>query len=260
MSSTLQRTNPAIKLLAMLVITACLTSVFDPCTPAMFLVAVLAAGWLLGGLTPAAIMRTLLPILVAVAGIMLANILFNRLNGAIEPLVTIGPVRITRPALVTGASLSLRMLCFAAVSVVFVRTTDATDLILSLIHQCRLHYRLAYGMMVGYRMLPLLQGEYSTIRAAHRIRGVHEREGALATWSRVKRYSVPLLAGSVRRAGRVALAMDARGFGAFPDRTYRRRPRVVAHDWRFLAGTVAAAALIVALSLGLGLLRFGVGT
>jgi len=259
MNTLLQRTNPAIKLLAMLVITACLTAVFDPYTPALFLLAALLACRLLGGLSPQHVLRTLWPILIAVVGIMLANILFHRLNGEVEPLLTLGPLEITRPALVTGVSLSLRMLCFAVMGVLFVRTTDPTDLILSLIHQCRLHYRLAYGMMVGYRMLPLLQGEYATIRAAHRVRGAHEREGAFAVWSRVKRYSVPLLAGSVRRAGRVALAMDSRAFGAFPDRTYRRRMRVTRGDWVFLAGTVVLAAALFLLSAALGLIRFGVG-
>ncbi len=168
-------------------------------------------------------------------------------------------MRVTLPALRTAASLSLRILSFAAFSVVFVKTTEASDLILSLVHQCRLHYRLAYGIMVGCRTLPLLQGEYETIRAAHRVRGVREGKGPLGLWSRVRRYAVPLLAGAVRRANRVALAMDARAFGAFPERTYRRTMQVRAADWLFMGCTVAASAgLILALWFA-GLARFGVG-
>jgi energy-coupling factor transport system permease protein len=34
-------------------------------------------------------------------------------------------------------------------------------------------------------------------------------------------YIVPLLAGAIRHAERVALAMDSRAFGAYPDRTER---------------------------------------
>jgi len=112
---------------------------------------------------------------------------------------------------------------------------------------------------VGYRMLPLLQGEYEAIRAAHRVRGVQEREGKLAVFSRMKRYSIPLLAGAVRQASRVALAMDARGFGAFPERSYRRRMRVSGQDWLFLAAAVTLTAGLVVLLDVAGLARFGVG-
>jgi energy-coupling factor transport system permease protein len=259
MTSYLQRRNPTVKLLVLLVIFGSLTIVFDPFTPVVFFTLALMAAWILGGIRPTQTLRTLLPFIATVAGVFLANILFNRLNATTDALFYLGPLKVTRPALTTGASLSFRMLSFAAFSIAFVRTTDPTDLILSLIHQMRLHYRLAYGTMVGYRMLPLLQGEYEAIRAAHRVRGVQEREGKLAVFSRMKRYSIPLLAGAVRRASRVALAMDARGFGAFPERSYRRRMRVSGQDWLFLSATVALTAGLIVLLDVAGLARFGVG-
>ena len=255
----LERRNPAVKLLTLLVVFVCLTLVFDPVTPAAFLALAFAAGWGLGGVSPRLILRVLGPFLAATIGIFLANILFGRANAGAAALFSVGSIRVTLPALRTAASLSLRILSFAAFSVVFVKTTDASALILSLIHQCRLHYRLAYGIMVGYRTLPLLQGEYETIRAAHRVRGVREREGPLGLWGRVRRYSVPLLAGAVRRANRVALAMDARAFGAFPERTYRRTMKVTAADWTFLGCTVAASGVLILALHAAGLARFGVG-
>jgi energy-coupling factor transport system permease protein len=258
-SSYLQRRNPALKLAALLVVFLALTLVFDPVTPAAFLLVAVIAGRALGGIAPRQILRVLLPFSVAVLGIFLANVLFNRLNGSSPALFYVGPLKVTAPALTAAASLSFRVLAFAAFSLVFVKTTDASDLILSLVHQCRLHYRLAYGTLVGYRMLPLLQGEYETIRAAHRVRGVQEREGRLAVWGRVRRYAVPLLAGSVRQAGRVALAMDARAFGAFPQRSYRRRMVVTRQDWWFLAGVAAVSVAVIALLHVLGLGRFGLG-
>jgi energy-coupling factor transport system permease protein len=56
-------------------------------------------------------------------------------------------------------------------------------------------------------------------------------------------YAIPLLAISVRRAERVALAMDSRGFGARPDRTYYRVTTITRADLLF--GAAAAAALVV---------------
>jgi energy-coupling factor transport system permease protein len=259
MTSYLQRRNPTVKLLVLLVVFGGLTVVFDPFTPAVFFALALMSGWLLGGIRPTRTLHTLLPFIATVFGIFLANILFNRLNTTSDALFFLGPLKITRPALTTGASLSFRMLSFAAFSIAFVRTTDANDLILSLVHQLRLHYRLAYGTMVGYRMLPLLQGEYETIRAAHRVRGVQERGGRFAVFGRMKRYSIPLLAGAVRRANRVALAMDARGFGAFPERSYRRRMRVNGQDFLFLAAAVVLTTGLIVLLDVAGLARFGVG-
>lgn len=256
----LARVNPVFKLAGLLVLTVALTLVFDPFTPGAFLLAAVVGGRLLGGVRLGAMARFLGPFWVAVIGVFLANILFNRLNAASPALAQLGPLKVTEPALVTAASLSLRLLAFATLSMVFVRTTEPSDLILSLIHQAHLNYRFAYGIMAGYRMLPLLSGEYALIRAAHRVRGVREGSGLAGRMARSRRYAVPLLAGAVRRAGRVALAMDARAFGASARRTYRRRMTVDARDWVFVAATVMVAGGLILGLWAAGLTRFGVGT
>jgi energy-coupling factor transport system permease protein len=255
----LSRVNPVFKLAGLLALTVALTLVFDPFTPGAFLLVAVVGGRLLGGVRLGAMARFLGPFWVAVIGVFLANILFNRLNAASPALAHLGPFRVTEPALVTAASLSLRLLAFATLSMVFVRTTDPSDLILSLIHQARLNYRFAYGIMAGYRMLPLLSGEYALIRAAHRVRGVREGGGLAGRMARSRRYAVPLLAGAVRRAGRVALAMDARAFGASGRRTYRRRMTVERRDWAFLAAAVVLAGGLVLGLWAAGLARFGLG-
>jgi energy-coupling factor transport system permease protein len=68
-----------------------------------------------------------------------------------------------------------------------------------------------------------------------------------------------LLTGAVRRANRVALAMDARAFGGQSERTYRVRMTVDRADWLFVA---ASLTLIGGLVLGLwfaGITRFTLG-
>jgi energy-coupling factor transport system permease protein len=255
----LDRVNPVFKLAGLLVLTVALTLFFDPVTPAAFLVLTAAGGRLFGGVRLRSVGRFLFPFAPAVAGVFLANILFNRLNATSPALWQVGSVRVTGPALVIAGSLSLRLLAFATLSMVFVRTTKPGDLVLSLVHQLRLSHRLAYGVLAGYRMLPLLSGEYALIRAAHRVRGVREAKGPAGELARARRYAVPLLAGAVRRAGRVALAMDARGFGAFPQRTYRRRMVVQSRDWVFLLSLLVVGAAVVAVLWAAGLARIGVG-
>jgi energy-coupling factor transport system permease protein len=241
----LQRRNPTIKLAAVIAAALPLTFVFDPVTPLVMFVAILAVGRILGGLSLRAQLRPLAVFVLAGIAILLANIFFNKQN-ATSPLVfSIGAVDITRAALWAAASLWLRLLCFALLSLVFVRTTEPQHLLLSLVHQLHLSDRVAYGIMVGYRMLPVFQADYVTIRAAQRLRGVREGSALLHPFSRIRRYALPLLAGAVRRAGRIAIAMDARAFGALPRRTYRERMLVVGADWVFLALAVVVVAGIV---------------
>ena len=80
------------------------------------------------------------------------------------------------------------------------------------------------------------------------MRGAHVGRGPFAAIARWWGYIVPLLAGAIRHAERVALAMDARAFGAHPDRTeryllpWRRRDTVFT-----VLFWIASAAVLVAL-------------
>lgn len=255
----LQRLNPSVKLLAVVLAALALTFIFDPATPAVLFVITLLAGRVLGGLRIWDQLRPLIIFLIAAFAILLANVLFNKDNAEADALFWIGVIKITGPALWATATLWLRLMCFALLSLVFVKTTPPEDFILSLIHQVRLNYRVAYSTMVGYRMLPVLRSDYETIRAAQRIRGVREGRGPLHAWGRLRRYAIPLLAGSVRKAGRVAVAMDARAFGAFPDRTFRRRMVVRGTDWLFLLAVVGLVAAVILGIWAAGIARFTIG-
>jgi energy-coupling factor transport system permease protein len=256
--SWLERRNPAIKLLAVALVALTLTFVFDPVTPAVIFVITLLAGRLLGRLTFGGQLRPLAVFLIAGVAILLANILFNKENATAPALFYLGPIKVTVPALWAAATLWLRLLCFALLSLVFVKTTPPQRLILSLVHQLHLNYRVAYGTMVGYRMLPIFQQDYRTIRAAQRVRGVRERRGWTRGWSRLRRSAIPLLAGAVRKAGRVAVAMDARAFGAFPERSYREHMVVRPTDWLMLAAVILVTAAVVAGLWWAGVARFAI--
>jgi energy-coupling factor transport system permease protein len=255
----LARRNPCMKLLAVALAALALTFVFDPLTPAALFVLTLLAGRILGGLSLGKQLKPLWIFLVAGVAILLANILFNKENATAEALVYLGSLKITGPALWAAGTLWFRLLAFALLSLVFVKTTEPQRLILSLVHQLHLNYRVAFGTMVGYRMLPLLRSDYLIIRAAQRVRGVREVRGILHLWARSRRYALPLLTGAVRKAGRVAMAMDARAFGALPGRTYRERVVVQRADWLMLAAVIAVVAVVVLGTWAAGIVRFTVG-
>jgi energy-coupling factor transport system permease protein len=244
-ASYLERRNPAIKFAALVAAALPLTFVFDPLTPLVLFALTLVAGHRLGGLSFKAQLRPLAVFVLAGIAILLANIFFNKQNATSEVVFSLGAVHVTGAALWAAGSLWLRLLCFALLSLVFIRTTEPQRLLLSLVHQLHLSDRVAYGVMVGYRMLPVFQADYNTIRAAQRLRGVREGSAFLHPFARLRRYALPLLTGAIRRAGRIAIAMDARAFGALPQRSYRERMVVTAGDWAFLAGVIAVVAAVV---------------
>ena len=258
-ASFLKQRNPVVKLGVLLLLSLSLTTIFDPVTPAVFAVMGFLATWVLGGIHPGRLLRTLVPVGIAGIGILVANTLFGRGLPNDTVLAAWGPFTVTDGRLMIGGSVAVRLLAFASLSLCFALTTEPGDFILSLIQQLRLNYRVAYGVLVGYRMLSLLQSEYHHIRAAQRARGLVEGRGLVAAVRRFRRYAVPLLAGAVRRAGRVALAMDARAFGAYPQRTYRLRLGVGWRDWAFAGGAVALGATAVLTLSALEVTRFGVG-
>ncbi len=252
--SYLGRRNPSIKFAAVIAGAVPLTFVFDPVTPLVLFLLTLAAGCTFGRLSLRAQLRPLLVFALAGIAILLGNVFFNKDNATSEVVVSLGALDVTRAALWAAGSLWLRLLCFALLSLVFVRTTQPQHLLLSLVHQFHLSDKVAYAVMVGYRMLPVFQADYGTIRAAQRLRGVREGKAFLHPLSRLRRYSLPLLTGAVRRAGRIAVAMDARAFGALPRRTYRERMTVDHGDWFFLSVVIVVVAAVV---IGVWLSGFG---
>ncbi len=201
-ASYLGRRNPTIKFGAVLAAAVPLTFVFDPVTPfGTVRPGTLVAGRLLGGLSLKAQLRPLAVFVLAGIAILLANIFFNKQNATSEVVFSLGAMHVTGAALWAAASLWVRLLCFALLSLVFVRTTQPQHLLLSLVHQLHLSDKVAYGVMVGYRMLPVFQADYDTIRAAQRLRGVREGSAFLHPVARLRRYALPLLTGAIRQGG-----------------------------------------------------------
>jgi energy-coupling factor transport system permease protein len=251
--SPLHRLNPAVKLLTFSLLLVAPTLFLDPFTPGSFLLLSVLIAWFLGGISPWSLARRQGFFLAVAAGILVFCTLFY--GGARhELLLQIGPFLVHREALSFGLGICLRLLCVISYSSLFVRTTDPSLLVGSLIHQARLPRRVAYSVLAAFRFLPLLQQEAALIRDAHRLRGGY-REGLLARLAGVRRLGIPLLAGGIRQAERLAMSMDARGFSFPGERTYYRRPVVRAADCLFLAGMSLAAAGLVAALLAAGLAR-----
>jgi energy-coupling factor transport system permease protein len=146
-----------------------------------------------------------------------------------------GWVTITQEGLIKGLNIGLRMLGFVAYGALFAMTTEVTLLALSLMQQCKLPPKFGYALLAGFRFLPMFKEEYEQIKAAHRVRGVARVPGLRGKFEAFTRYTIPLLAQGIRKAERVAIALEARGFDGTHNRTFYRQLRVGAPDAIYFA-------------------------
>jgi energy-coupling factor transport system permease protein len=132
-------------------------------------------------------------------------------------------------SLLAGLAASLRLAALLALALLAGLTTDGADFVRSTVQYLRVPYRIGYTALAAYRFVPRFRRDIELIGQAHRVRGTGGRRGPRAAVKRLAASIVPLLAGAIRHADRVALAMDARAFGAHPTRTERHlvplRPR-----------------------------------
>ncbi|MBD7958321.1 energy-coupling factor transporter transmembrane protein EcfT [Microbacterium sp. Sa4CUA7] len=137
------------------------------------------------------------------------------------PVLQVGGWTLYAGALRIGMATALRLGAIVALALMAGLTTTGPDLVRAMVQQLRVPYRIGYTALAAYRFVPRFRYELDVIRQAHRVRGSHGGRGPFAAIARWSGYIVPLLAGAIRHAERVALAMDSRAFGAYPDRTER---------------------------------------
>lgn len=131
-----------------------------------------------------------------------------------------GIIKISEESIYKGMTVGCRGLIFAELGLVFALTTRPVSLFYSLMQQAKVPPKYAYGFMAGLRMLPIMMEEFQTIRNAMTIRGVEQEKGLSAISFKLKAYSVPLLSQSIRRAHRIAIAMEAKRFSSAQTRTF----------------------------------------
>lgn len=168
------------------------------------------------------------------------------------PIVVDGWVTVRAGAVSIGVATALRMVAAMLLALLGSLGTTTDQLASALVNQCRVPYRFAYGTVAAVQFVPHYRADLATLRAAHRARGIIDPPGLLGYLRRTGRGLVPLLAGGARRAERLSMAMDARGFGAF-DRRSDRRPAVLrARDGVFVLVTwvLVAATLVVGAAAG----------
>lgn len=240
--------NPLVKLLAPVPAMVLLVFVRDAATPLSFLA--LSYALLLVGVhltrQVAAVLFLAIP-----AAIVLIGISFSVWTDAAKVdhtsvVLQIGTWTLYGGALEVGFASALRITAIIALALIAGLSTTGPDLVRASVQQLRVPYRIGYTALAAFRFVPRFGHELEVIRQAHRVRGAHGGRGPISAIARWTGYIVPLLAGAIRHAERVALAMDARAFGAYPDRTERHLVPFRVRDVVFAALFLAASAAIFA--------------
>jgi energy-coupling factor transport system permease protein len=160
------------------------------------------------------------------------------------PFLRIGDWTLYSGALLIGFATALRLGSIVALALVGGLTTSGPDIVRATVQQLRVPYRIGYTALAAFRFVPRFGHELAVIRAAHRVRGYHGGRGPFARIARGWGYIVPLLAGAIRHAERVALAMDSRAFGAHPTRTERHLVPFRRRDTVFTVAMLAISAAV----------------
>ncbi|MDE0545122.1 energy-coupling factor transporter transmembrane protein EcfT [Microbacterium sp. C7(2022)] len=241
----LTRINPLAKLLAPVPAMALLIFVRDAVTPASFIA--LSALVIIVGVR---ITPRVLAVLAAIPlGVIVIGMGFSLWTDPSQVddttvLVQLGGWTLYSGALGVGFATGLRIAAIVMLTLIAGLSTTGPDLVRASVQQLRVPYRIGYTALAAFRFVPRFAHELDVIRQAHRVRGAHGGRGPFAALARWFGYVVPLLAGAIRHAERVALAMDARAFGAHPDRTERHLVPWRARDTVFVVAFVVASALI----------------
>ncbi len=134
-------------------------------------------------------------------------------------LFTFGPLTATQEGLVKGSGYFFRLAIMVMASFMLIWTTDIRELMVGLVH-LGVPYRYAFAIFMALRFLPIVQQEVDAVRAAHTIRGRASRSPIRHRIRLWQRYLFTIIVNGLRKAENTALAIESRGFGVYPNRTY----------------------------------------
>lgn len=142
--------------------------------------------------------------------------------------VVVESLGLQRNQLLAGARLGGKLGAAMSLFILTGLLAHPQELLRALVRHLHVPYRIAYAGVAALSFRERFSHEYQVIQEAHALRGTRAPLRVLRPLMRRWSAAPALMAGAVRHAERVAMSMDARGFGAHPTRTERSAPR-----WRW---------------------------
>lgn len=236
--SWLDGVNPVTKLVLALLLSIPLFASIDV-TSALVAIALQMLCLPLTGLRIMTVLKRLLPIAIFAPVAGMSMLLYAEPAGTVY--WSFGFATISSDSIELAIAVSLRVLALGLPTILLFGRTDPTELGDALAQVARLPSRFVLGVLAGTRMLGLFLDDWRTMALARRARGVGD-SGAIRRFFSM---AFVLLVFAVRRGTKLAMAMEARGFGSDTPRTWSRPSRLHARD----ALAVLGGSLIMALAL-----------
>ncbi|GAB4099600.1 energy-coupling factor transporter transmembrane component T [Sinomonas halotolerans] len=244
----LTRANPLSKLAAVLLPTLALALSIDWVSASVALAAGLAV-FPLAGMTLRLLWQRGWPLILAAAIGAFSTAAVGEDSGRVLFATPLWDV--TEGSLALGAAMGLRGLAIALPALLMMACTDPTDLADALAQRARLPHRFVLGTLAALRLVGLMVEQWQILGLARRARGVGAQGGPLHRVRALGGQSFGLLVQSIRLASRLAVTMEARGFGG-AERTWARPSRFSALDAGVLAGGVLLGAASVGAAVAAG--------
>ena len=241
----LARTNPVARVLALLVATTPLLITIDPVSAGVALALELAL-MPLSGVSARSFFLKATPLLVAAPLGALSMLLYASPGGNVY--WQFGPAAISDHSVWLALGIGLRMCAIVMPAIALLDRIDPTDMGDGLAQILHLPARPVLAALAGARMTSLMAADWKALGRARRARGVGDA-------SRIRSFlrgSFSLLVFALRRSGKLATTMEARGFGAAGKRTWARVSRLCAADAALMVVAVAVPAIALAASVWAG--------
>ena len=159
-----------------------------------------------------------------------------------------GALPVTNVGLAVGWLVGGRFLAIVLLSYALLLCTEPNDLAYALM-AAGLPYRYGFMLVTALRLMPIFEAEGSTVYEAQLARGVrYDARSPLRLFTLLRRLLLPLLVSALGKVDALAVSMEGRGFGQYPDRTFLREVRMSRPDW-------AALALLALVAVGLAAWR-----
>ena len=241
----LTRTNPVARVLALLVATTPLLITIDPVSAGVALALELSL-IPLSGVSARSFFLKATPLLVAAPLGALSMLLYAAPGGHVY--WSFGPAAISDHSMWLALGIALRMCALVIPAIALLDRIDPTDMGDGLAQILHLPARPVLAALAGARMTSLMAADWKALERARRARGVGDA-------SRIRSFlrgSFSLLVFALRRSGKLATTMEARGFGAAGRRTWARPSRLRAADAALVAVAIAVPTIALTVSVMAG--------
>lgn len=236
MPNLIANINPLTKLAVMVAVTSPLFLSLDWVSAAVSTALTLALAPVCG-VTYAQLARSSWPLAIIAPLSGVSMLLYGASGG--EVYFSFGPAVISQNSIVLAVAVTVRVFAVALPVIVLTRGIDLTELGDACGQILRLPATFVLGTLAGVRMIGLVREDRRVLAQARRARGLGDR-GRLAQAGSV---AFGVLVAALRRSGRLATSLEARGLGRTPpggrSRTWARASALGAKDAVVLAVALA---------------------